>query len=106
MDEHKHKILVTFVFSMVISKIKKIETPSIIHKQTQKLNKRKSPTREEAAQQEKVNKRREAQQEKKPNKRRSSSTRGCQQEKRSSTREEATQQKEGDKRKEAQQEKK
>jgi hypothetical protein len=40
MDEHKHKILVTFVFSMVILKVKKIETSSIIHKQTKKLNKR------------------------------------------------------------------
>jgi hypothetical protein len=42
MNEHKHKILVTFVFSMVVSKVKKIETPSIIHKQTQKLNKKRT----------------------------------------------------------------
>jgi hypothetical protein len=62
-DEHKHKILVTFVFSMVISKVKKKKTPSTIHKQTQKLNKRRS-TRGEA-QQEEVHKRREVQQEKK-----------------------------------------
>jgi hypothetical protein len=56
-------------------KFKKIETPSIIHKQTQKLNKRKSSTREEVALQKGVNKRREARQGKKLNKRRSSSTR-------------------------------
>jgi hypothetical protein len=41
MDEHKHKILVTLVFVMVISQVRKIETHSIIQKQTQKLNKKK-----------------------------------------------------------------
>jgi hypothetical protein len=40
MDEHKHKILVTLVFVTVISQVGKIETHSVIEKQTQKLNKK------------------------------------------------------------------
>ncbi len=40
MGEHKHKILVTFVFSMAIFQVEKIETPFIIHKQAYKPNKR------------------------------------------------------------------
>jgi hypothetical protein len=40
MDEHKHKILVTFMFFMAIFQVEKIETPFIIHKQAHKLNKR------------------------------------------------------------------
>ncbi len=37
MDNHRHKILIIFVFFMVISKKK---TPSIMHKQAQKFNKK------------------------------------------------------------------
>jgi hypothetical protein len=40
MDEHKHKILVTLVFVTVISQVGKIETRSIIQKQTQSWTRR------------------------------------------------------------------
>jgi len=40
MDEHKYHILITFVFFMAISQVEKIDTPSIIHKQARKFNKR------------------------------------------------------------------
>jgi hypothetical protein len=39
-NEHRHKIIVTLVFVWPYPKDKKIETVSIIHKQTKKLNKR------------------------------------------------------------------
>jgi hypothetical protein len=40
MDEHRHKILIILVFFVAISQAKKIETPSIIHKQAHKFIKR------------------------------------------------------------------
>jgi len=44
-DEHRHKILVFLVLFMTIPQEEKIETPSIIHKQTQNFNKRKGKWR-------------------------------------------------------------
>ncbi len=37
MDEHRHKILIILVFFVTISQVEKIETSSIIQKQTQKV---------------------------------------------------------------------
>ncbi len=40
-DEHRRKTLVALVFFMTMFWVEKIETPSIIHKEAQNLNKRK-----------------------------------------------------------------
>jgi len=37
MDEHRHKILIILVLFVTVSHVEKIETSSIIHKQTQKV---------------------------------------------------------------------
>jgi hypothetical protein len=37
MDENRHKIFIILVFIVTISQVEKIETSSIIHKQTQKV---------------------------------------------------------------------
>jgi hypothetical protein len=46
MDEHRHKIFIILVFIVTISQVEKIETSSIIHKQTQKVQQKKGKLKE------------------------------------------------------------